>query len=182
MQGVMRYRLTSTDGGQQHELRAPSSDIAIFDATISRRHAELQADESGLRVRDLGSSNGTFHNGERLDDSEAVALAPGDTVTFGRVAFRVQAVGPTTVHSPSGGFSSPGEGGNGHPRPSATIVRQMPVRDSHGALAALGTSDPRISTAPSAASTVAMERRAMGRLMTMPSAPLRSCCAIMMTA
>jgi adenylate cyclase len=163
----MRYRLTSTDGLQQHELRsgvqlvvgrAPSSDIAIFDPTISRRHAELQVDESGLRVRDLGSSNGTFHNGERIEDSDAVALAPGDTITFGKVAFRVQPLGPTTVHSPSGGFTAPPDGSNGHIRASATIVRQMPVRDSQGALAALGTSDPRISTAPNAAASLGEDK------------------------
>ena len=163
MPAFMRYRLTSADGLQQHELRAgvqlivgraPSSDIAIFDPTISRRHAELQVDDSGLRVRDLGSSNGTFHNGERLEDEEPVTIAPGDTITFGKVAFRVQPAGPTTVHSPSGGLVAPAEElGNGHKRPSATIVRQMPVRDSQG-LAALGTSDPRISTAPSAAATL----------------------------
>ena len=139
--------------------RAPSSDIAIFDPTISRRHAELQVDESGLRVRDLGSSNGTFHNGEKIEDAEAVTLAPGDTITFGKVAFRVQPVGPTTVHSPSGGFTAPPEGAsNGHIRPSATIVRQMPVRDSQGALAALGTSDPRISTAPNAAASLGEDK------------------------
>ena len=164
----MRYRLTSTDGLQQHELRtgvqlvvgrAPSSDIAIFDPTISRRHAELQVDEAGLHVRDLGSSNGTFRNGERLDEQDAVRLEPGDTVTFGKVAFRVQPTGPTTVHSPSGGFTSPTEdnNNNGHPRQSATIVRQLPVRDSQ-ALAALGTSDPRINTAPSAAASLSEDK------------------------
>src|SRR5256885_4043985 len=168
MPGVMRCRLTSTDGNQQHELRAgvqlvlgraPSSDIAIFDPTISRRHAELQVDDSGLRVRDLGSSNGTFHNGERIDDAEPVNLAPGDTITFGKVAFRVQPLGPTTVHSPSGSVLTPGdEASNGHLRPSATIVRQMPVRDSQVALAALGTSDPRISTAPNAAATLGEDK------------------------
>ena len=139
--------------------RAPSSDIAIFDPTISRRHAELHVDEAGLRVRDLGSSNGTFHNGERIEDSEPVALAPGDTVTFGKVAFRVQPLGPTRVHSPSGGFASPSDGpSNGHIRASATIVRQMPVRDSQGAFAALGTSDPRISTAPNAAASLGEDK------------------------
>src|SRR3982750_4218482 len=103
MPGGMRYRLTSADGLQQHELRsgvqlvigrAPSSDIAIFDPTISRRHAELQVEESGPRGRDLGSSNGTFRNGERIEDAGAVTLAPGDTITFGKVAFRVQPLGP----------------------------------------------------------------------------------------
>src|ERR1051325_9460755 len=137
MPGGMRYRLTSTDGLQQHELRsgvqlvvgrAPSSDIAIFDPTISRKHAELQADESGLRVRDLGSSNGTFHNGERIEDAEPVTLAPGDTITFGKVAFRVQPVGPTTVHSPSGGFASPPDAANnGHIRNGERLEDTEPV-------------------------------------------------------
>src|SRR5207244_11130510 len=117
--GVMRCALTSTDGDRQHEPRgggsvvvgrARSSDIAICDPTISRRQAERQVDESGLHVRDLGSSNGTFHNGERLEDEEPVVLSPGDTVTFGKVAFRVQPVGPTTVHSPSGGLSPSSDG------------------------------------------------------------------------
>jgi hypothetical protein len=80
----MRFRLTSNDGHQQHELRegvqlvvgrAPSSDIAIFDPTISRRHAELFVTETGLHVRDLGSSNGTFHNGERLEEQATISPA-----------------------------------------------------------------------------------------------------------
>lgn len=166
MPGVTRYRLTSTDGLQQHELRAgvqlvvgraPSSDIAIFDGTVSRRHAELQVDETGVQVRDLGSSNGTFHNGERIDDGEPVTLAPGDTITFGKVAFRVQPVTPPAPYSPS---IAPGasESSNGHLRPSATIVRQLPVRDSQNALAALGSSDPRISTAPNVAATLSEDK------------------------
>jgi adenylate cyclase len=62
------------------------------------------------------------------------------------------------VHSPSGGFTSPAEdGNNGHPRESATIVRQLPVRDSQ-ALAALGTSDPRINTAPNAAASLSEDK------------------------
>src|SRR5438309_267223 len=167
MPGVMRYRLTSTDGLQQHELRAgvqlvvgraPSSDIAIFDPTISRKHAELQVDANGLRVRDLGSSNGTFHNGTRIEDAQPVVLAPGDTITFGKVAFRVQPVGPAAIHSPSGNVATPsGESHNGR-GPSATIVRELRVRDAHRALEALGTSDPRISTAPNAAATLTEDK------------------------
>lgn len=166
MPGVTRYRLTSADGLQQHELRAgvqlvvgraPSSDIAIFDGTVSRRHAELQVDESGVRVRDLGSSNGTFHNGERIEDGAPVTLAPGDTVTFGKVAFKVQPVTPPVPYVP---MVAPNASGPavGELRASATIVRQLPVRDSQGALAALGSSDPRISTAPNAVATLGEDK------------------------
>ena len=157
----MRYKLTSTDGLQHHELRtgttlvvgrAPTSDIAIFDPTISRRHAELLADETGVHVRDLASSNGTFLNGERLEDGVAANVAPGDTVTFGKVAFRIQPVTPPAAYASAAALSaSIADGGISTPGGSATIVRQLPVRDSQGALAALRTSDPRLSTEPSAA-------------------------------
>src|SRR5688572_11065279 len=72
---AMRYKLTSTDGVHNYDLRhgsalvvgrAPTSDIAIFDPTISRRHAEVQLTESGIHVRDLGSSNGTYLNGAKV--------------------------------------------------------------------------------------------------------------------
>ena len=84
MPGVMRYKLTSADGMQTYELRlgtllvvgrAPTSDIAIFDPTISRRHAEVQIDESGVHVRDLGSSNGTFLNGNRLENGQPATVS-----------------------------------------------------------------------------------------------------------
>jgi predicted component of type VI protein secretion system len=71
--------------------RAATSDVPIFDPTISRRHAELQLAAGGVLVRDLGSSNGTFLNGARI--SEATAT-DGDVVTFGKVAFHVRPLTP----------------------------------------------------------------------------------------
>ncbi len=137
----MRYKLTSNDGVQNYELRAgaplvvgraPTSDIPIFDPTISRRHAELQLDDQGVRVRDLGSSNGTFLNGARV---ETASIAVGDVVTFGKVAFTLAQVVPTPAPGPvhAVGATAPPAG--------ATIVRQLPVRDSNAALAVLRGSD-----------------------------------------
>ena len=89
----MRFRLTSTDGQHSFEVRpgaplvvgrAPTSDLPVFDPTISRRHAEVECDDDGVALRDLGSSNGTFVNGARV---ESARLAPNDLVTFGKVAF-----------------------------------------------------------------------------------------------
>ncbi len=51
---------------------------------ISRRHAELQWADSALHLTDLGSANGTWHNGLRLalpdgkPPSASITLAPGD--------------------------------------------------------------------------------------------------------
>ena len=53
---------------------------------ISKTHAEIYADDSSLRVRDLGSRNGTFLNGVFALDSP---LRDGDVLHFGDVEFRV---------------------------------------------------------------------------------------------
>src|SRR6185437_12644750 len=101
----MRFKLTSTDGMHSFELRAgaalvvgraPTSDIPVIDPTISRRHAEVELTESGVTVRDLGSSNGTFLNGTRV---HTAVVNPGDLLTFGKVAFRLQQIAP--AHPPA---------------------------------------------------------------------------------
>src|SRR5918999_2260581 len=97
---VTRYKLTTADGLQSFELRVGvllvvgrslASDIPVLDPSISRRHAEVTCDERGVHIRDLGSSNGTFLNGEKVD---AASLGPNDTVSFGRVAFQLRPVTP----------------------------------------------------------------------------------------
>src|SRR3984957_4203746 len=119
----MPYRLTTATGDQTYDLRAGTllvvgraltSDIPVFDPTISRRHAEVVCAESGGEVRDLGSSNGTFVNGAKI---ETARLAPGDVVSFGKVPFRLTEVSPLPSLAPP--VISP--------RLSGTIVLQMPV-------------------------------------------------------
>src|SRR5687768_2719191 len=67
--------------------RREDCDFRIPLGEISRKHCRIVKDDSSLRVEDLGSSNGTFHNGERVQNCE---LAPGDTIQVGSVAFVVQ--------------------------------------------------------------------------------------------
>ena len=55
---------------------------------VSRHHCVFTADEFGLRVRDLGSTNGTFVNGERIE--KQVVLKQGDKVAVGALNFEVQ--------------------------------------------------------------------------------------------
>ena len=61
--------------------RHPSADIFLDDVTVSRRHAEFLAHESGYIVRDVGSLNGTYVNRERIDSAVLVA---GDEVQIGK--------------------------------------------------------------------------------------------------
>jgi DNA-binding CsgD family transcriptional regulator len=63
--------------------RAPSSVIAVVsDPELSRLHAVLEQVGDGWCVRDLGSSNGTFVNGERVWSVRA--LRHGDEIRLGR--------------------------------------------------------------------------------------------------
>jgi hypothetical protein len=74
------------------------SDFLQHDTEISRSHAVLRSGPQGLEVEDLGSSNGTFVNEERIEGSRP--LRNGDVVRLGQTSFQVEveaASQPTTV-------------------------------------------------------------------------------------
>ena len=60
--------------------RHPDSDIFLDDITVSRRHAEVRQTESGYKVADVGSLNGTYLNRERVEEA---SLSDGDEVQIG---------------------------------------------------------------------------------------------------
>jgi adenylate cyclase len=112
--------------------RALNSDIPVFDPTISRRHAEVRSDDTGVEVKDLGSSNGTFLNGAKVGEAR---LTAGDVIGFGRVTFRVR-----EAPAPRAGVETPSS--TRAARGSATVFRQVPAFDGGRGLSALlgGTS------------------------------------------
>lgn len=61
--------------------RSVDSDIFLDDVTVSRQHAEFRRVANGFAIVDLGSLNGTYVNGERVNESR---LRGGDTVQIGR--------------------------------------------------------------------------------------------------
>jgi hypothetical protein len=69
------------------------SDIELADPEVSRRHATFRTVDSGIGIEDLGSSNGTFVNEQRV--TGIVALADGDTVRFGHTVWRLGGGGET---------------------------------------------------------------------------------------
>lgn len=71
----------SLDGDQIVIGRDSSSGIAINDAEVSRKHARLNFNGGKYVIEDLGSTNGTFVNGQRL--VSAVVLKSGDVVSLG---------------------------------------------------------------------------------------------------
>jgi pSer/pThr/pTyr-binding forkhead associated (FHA) protein len=67
--------------------RREDCDLRIPLGVVSRKHCKLVRTDGGYSVEDLGSSNGTFVNGHRVQQME---LEAGDTVQIGSVAFVLQ--------------------------------------------------------------------------------------------
>ncbi len=92
VEGAFRYALTIARGPQAGLTfvlgegvttagRSDDNDIFLGDITVSRHHARFTVDDTGLRVEDLGSTNGTYVNRQRCDRS---SLAPDDEVIVGK--------------------------------------------------------------------------------------------------
>jgi len=58
-----------------------ANDITISDPEVSRRHARFYMRDDNIYLEDLGSTNGTFLNGERVTTPQQ--LRSGDVITFG---------------------------------------------------------------------------------------------------
>ncbi|MYR13026.1 FHA domain-containing protein, partial [Streptomyces sp. SID724] len=69
--------------------RDPANGLRLNHETVSRLHAELSARNGRWVLRDLGSTNGTCVNGQRLVGS--IPVRDGDQVSFGRMSFRLTA-------------------------------------------------------------------------------------------
>jgi pSer/pThr/pTyr-binding forkhead associated (FHA) protein len=89
--------------------------IRIKSSQVSRKHCELLEVGDKLSVRDLGSSNGTFVNGQRVAGQQV--LKPGDELTLGGVTLRVASL--------SGGVPSASKPKAG----DTAVVEAVPVAD-----------------------------------------------------
>jgi len=64
--------------------REPGCELRIPLPSVSRQHCEFIIEDGSITVRDLGSSNGTYINKERIEEAE---LTPGDLVAVGPAVF-----------------------------------------------------------------------------------------------
>jgi len=71
--------------------RSLDVDVPVPHVSVSRRHALIEVTDSGFLLSDLGSSNGTFVNGVRLDEGERHELSYGEPFRVGEVRFSVAA-------------------------------------------------------------------------------------------
>jgi pSer/pThr/pTyr-binding forkhead associated (FHA) protein len=77
--------------------RSAEAQLKVKQHNVSRRHCEIFEADGQLMIRDLGSSNGTVINGERIEGD--FALSPGDELTLGTVQLCV-------VFQPSSGTNA----------------------------------------------------------------------------
>lgn len=105
--------------------REVGCDLLLDEGRCSRKHARLQPSPGGILVTDLGSSNGTFINGNRIESGIAKA---GDELGFDTAKYRVEGIAPALP-----------------PSDVTTIVPPTP---------SVSTSPP-VSAAPSAANNAA---------------------------
>ncbi|MCK8496361.1 FHA domain-containing protein [Myxococcus fulvus] len=89
--------LTGLDVGRMHALadartdlgRGQEATLRLRDRSVSRNHARIHHEEGVFILEDLGSPNGVYVNGERVQ--EPVTLCDGDVLELGRTLLRFQA-------------------------------------------------------------------------------------------
>ncbi|MER7990083.1 FHA domain-containing protein [Streptomyces noursei] len=70
--------------------RALDNELVVSDLQVSRHHAEFRATPDGrFEIRDLGSHNGTYVNGQPVPKSGSAPVGPNDTVGVGHSTFRL---------------------------------------------------------------------------------------------
>lgn len=65
-----------------------SVDYTIENNLVSRFHAKIEQDNSGIYIWDLNSTNGTYVNNIRIENNERLCLSIGDVITFANVKYR----------------------------------------------------------------------------------------------
>jgi pSer/pThr/pTyr-binding forkhead associated (FHA) protein len=68
--------------------RSSNCDLQVDDPTVSRRHCSIDTDGEAVWVRDIGSMNGTYINGEKIGQPQFV-LHDGDVLRLGNHEFRI---------------------------------------------------------------------------------------------
>ena len=96
--------------------REPDCDVRLDDPHVSRTHAALERRDGTVYVQDLGSSGGTFVNGNPAKSAE---LRQGDVVTFATVRARFEAAVPAAAETQAmPGMVAPGRAERPEPNPT----------------------------------------------------------------
>lgn len=101
--------------------RTNSCDLRIPLSSVSRQHCELRLEGQSIQLRDLGSSNGTFHNSTRIQETTVQA---GDEILIGPVLFTVMVDGkPSEIKPVKTVVDSPGQDEPDQAEPAAAASK-----------------------------------------------------------
>ncbi len=76
--------------------RSSELDMVLIEDMVSRRHAKIQTTEDEIAIMDMGSTNGTFVNGEKVKKAR---LKEGDRILIGTSIMKLVTVDPATMVS-----------------------------------------------------------------------------------
>ena len=79
--------------------RQEDCQLRIKSSQVSRKHCQLFEKHGMLLVKDLGSSNGTFVNGAKIDGQRV--MEPGDELGIGPIVFRIERIGQPVTSKPA---------------------------------------------------------------------------------
>jgi pSer/pThr/pTyr-binding forkhead associated (FHA) protein len=78
--------------------RSSDLDMVLVEDMVSRKHAKIVTDDGSISIQDLGSTNGTFVNGEKI---RTVRLKEGDRILIGTSIIKLVATNSETLQAPS---------------------------------------------------------------------------------
>ena len=122
----MEAKLKVIDGAKEKTIklklpmtigRSEEATLKVPQSQVSRKHCEIYAEDGMLVVDDLGSSNGTFINGERI--TEPTFLYPGESLRIGKVTFEAE-------YEPPPEFELGEESAEENPASAKTVVAVSP--------------------------------------------------------
>lgn len=107
--------------------RAPDNQLVVNDPQASSHHAQILRDGQGYLLTDLGSTNGTFVNEQRLVPNLPRLLLAGDTIRIGDTRFVFETAGMSQPQIEPTVYASFGQGSNpSYPSMAPPMVAATP--------------------------------------------------------
>ena len=156
--------------GKRHQIASGTTigregcDVTIADPEISRRQAQVLREGEAVVIEDLGSTNGTFVNGNRITGRQA--LSTDDEVRFGDTIWKLAAIGGATRIAVPPVADSQATRERAIPDPQATRAQPIPEPAS-AAAPALSTAGPSRGDVPAPD----LQPSAIRRVVPPPGAP-----------